>query len=248
MKISVVTAVFNAASTVSHAVRSVAGQRGVEIEHIVVDGASNDGTLGVLNTHRASISVLISEPDAGIYDALNKGIALATGDVVGFLHADDFYAHENVVAQIAAAFADPQVDAVYGDLDYVGKEDPSRVLRHWVGGSFSRAALSRGWMPPHPTLYVRRELYQRLGSFDTTYRIAADYECILRIFSAPDVTVTYIPEVLVRMRTGGASNRSLQNIWIKSREDYRALRRHRVGGLLTLVRKNLSKIEQFFIR
>jgi glycosyltransferase len=246
MKISVVTAVFNAASTVGQALQSVASQRDAEVEHVVVDGGSTDGTLAVLQEHPPPIGVLVSEPDNGIYDALNKGLALATGDVVGFLHADDFFAHDHVLARIAHAFADRSVDAVYADLDYVGKADPTLLVRHWVSGPFSRAALARGWMPPHPTLYMRRELYQRLGGFDTTYRIAADYECVLRVLSDPGVRVAYIPEVLVKMRTGGASNRSLRNLWRKSREDYRALRRYQVGGLVALARKNLSKIPQFF--
>lgn len=246
MKISIVTAVFNAASTVEQALHSVAGQVGVEIEHVVVDGASTDGTLDKLLARRASIGAFLSEPDAGIYDALNKGISLATGDVVGFLHSDDYFAHTNVVARIATAFADPDVDVVYGDLDYVSKDDSNTVVRRWVSGEFSNSALSRGWMPPHPTMYVRRELYARLGGFDTSYRIAADYECILRILGTHHVKTLYLPEVLIKMRTGGASNRSLRNMLLKSREDYRAMKRHEVGGWLTLIRKNLSKLPQFF--
>jgi glycosyltransferase involved in cell wall biosynthesis len=248
MKISIVTAVFNAASTIEQALQSVADQVDVDIEHVVVDGASSDGTVELLSAHRASIGKFLSEPDQGIYDALNKGIALATGEVVGFLHSDDYFAHDRVIAQIASAFSDPRVDVVYGDLDYVRKDNPGRVLRHWVSGRFSRSALAKGWMPPHPTMYVRRDLYLRLGGFDTSYRIAADYECILRILGERDTTVCYLPEVLVKMRTGGASNRSLRNIVLKSREDYRAIRQHGIGGSLTLLQKNFSKVSQFFRR
>lgn len=248
MKISVVTAVFNAVSTIDEALSSVAGQVGASIEHVVIDGASDDGTLAILLARRESISVLVSEPDGGIYDALNKGIGLTTGDVVGFLHSDDVYAHEHVAARIAAAFEDPHVDAVYGDLAYVQRRHPSRIVRHWRSGMFSPRALSTGWMPPHPTLYVRRELYARLGYFDTAYRIASDYEFILRLLSDPHVKVAYLPEVLVRMRMGGTSNRSLGNILRKSREDYRALRSHQVGGLLSLALKNFRKVPQFLPR
>jgi len=245
LKISVVTAVFNAVSTIEQALDSVEGQVGANIEHIVVDGASTDGTLAVLLARRDSIGVLVSEPDRGIYDALNKGIALSTGDIVGFLHSDDLYAHEHVVARIAAAFDDPDVDAVYGDLDYVARLDPYRVLRRWRSGAFQRQSLSTGWMPPHPTLYLRRKLYERLGTFDTGYRIASDYEFMLRLLSDRHVKVAYLPEVLVRMRMGGASNRSLANMLRKSREDYKALRSHHVGGLIALALKNLRKIPQF---
>ena len=246
LKISVVTAVFNSVSTIDQAIRSVESQVGANVEHIVVDGASSDGTLAILLDRRESISVLVSEPDHGIYDALNKGIALATGDVVGFLHSDDLYADEHVLARIAAAFENSDVDAVYGDLDYVQRCRPDRVLRQWRSGMFSPRALSTGWMPPHPTLYLRRELYARLGNFDTAYRIASDYEFMLRLLSDPRVKVVYLPEVFVRMRMGGASNRSLSNILRKSREDYKALRSHRVGGLFALALKNFRKLPQFF--
>lgn len=248
MKISVVTAAFNAVSTIDQALRSVENQVDANVEHIVVDGASSDGTLAILLARRNSISVLVSEADGGIYDALNKGIALATGDVVGFLHSDDLYAHDRVLARIAALFEDREVDAVYGDLEYVQRRRPDRVIRQWRSGRFSPRALSTGWMPPHPTLYVRRELYTRLGGFDTAYRIASDYEFMLRLLSDRSVRVVYLPEVLVRMRIGGASNRSLGNMLRKSREDYRALRSHRVGGLIALAFKNLRKVPQFLRR
>lgn len=228
---------------------SVAGQSWSHREHIVVDGASTDGTLGVLQAHRAQLAVLQSEPDRGIYDALNKGLALAKGDVVGFLHADDLYAHADVLAHVAAAFEDPAVCAVYGDLHYVSKDNTDRVVRHWASSPFSHQRLAWGWMPPHPTLYVRRGWYQRIGGFDTRYRIAADYHSILRLFSQPDFRSVYLPEVLVRMRLGGASNKSLKNIVRKTREDWCALRRTQVGalgGVGALAWKNASKVAQFF--
>jgi len=187
----------------------------------------------------------VSEPDRGIYDALNKGIARASGDVVGFLHADDVYASPDVLARVAEAFADPSVAAVHGDLQYVRKDDTARVVRHWRSSPFSPDRLRRGWMPPHPTLYVRREWYERIGGFDTRYRIAADYHSILRLFSQPGFRSAYVPEVFVKMRLGGASNRSLRNIVRKSREDLEALRRTGVGGVGTLTWKNLGKIGQF---
>jgi len=156
-------------------------------------------------------------------------------------------ADDRVLSRIAAALADPGVDACYGDLPYVGKDEPNHVIRHWRAGPYHPSLLARGWMPPHPTFYARRAVYQRLGGFDLDYRIAADYDCMLRFLGAGRVACAYIPEVLVQMRLGGASNRSLRNLLQKSREDYRALRRNRVGGLGTLLLKNLQKLPQFFV-
>lgn len=181
MKISVITATYNCVNTIDDCLASVQGQSHPDVEHIVVDGASTDGTIAVVESRHDCRGSLVSEPDNGIYDALNKGIARARGDVVGFLHADDLYADTGVLARIAAAFADPAVEAVYGDLVYVRKEDTGKVVRYWRSRPFFRRQLAWGWMPPHPTFYVRRELYQRFGAFDTTYRIAADYDCMLRV-------------------------------------------------------------------
>jgi len=246
LKISVITAVFNRRDTIEDTLCSVASQIYGDVEHIVVDGGSCDGTMDVLNACRDQIDVLLSEADRGIYDALNKGIALATGDVVGFLHADDVFADTRVLSRIADAFADDAVGAVYGDLVYVQAGDMGRVVRHWSAGHFSKSKLAWGWMPPHPTFYVRRSLYARLGGFDLRYRIAADYDTMLRFLGRGEVQAAYIPEVLVKMRLGGVSNRSLANILQKSREDYLVLRRNGVGGLGALVWKNLSKVAQFF--
>lgn len=245
---SVITATWNCQSTISDCLNSVSEQSHPNIEHIVIDGASNDGTLEILNDSRDHFSKLLSEPDNGIYDALNKGINLASGDVVGFLHADDLYAHRDVLRDLAKVFTDSSVCAVYGDLLYVKKNDPDTVVRHWKSAPFSAKHLSKGWMPPHPTLYVRRDWYKKIGGFDTRYRIAADYFSILQLFSQPGFKAVYLPQVLVKMRTGGASNRSLRNIIRKSLEDFDALRRTKVGGVWALIWKNLSKLGQFFRR
>jgi len=245
MKISIITAVFNRRDTIEDALDAVSRQDYAGIEHIVVDGASQDGTVDVLERRRSGIAVLVSERDDGIYHALNKGIGLATGDVIGFLHADDLFADDRVVSRIAAAFAEPSVEAVYGDLDYVSRIDAQRVIRRWRAGTYSPRRLAWGWMPPHPTFYVRRRVYERLGGFDTRHRIAADYDCILRFLGRGGIVPAYIPEVLVKMRLGGESNRSVGNILRKSLEDYRALRVNGVGGMGALAWKNLSKLGQF---
>ncbi len=252
MKITLVTAVYNRAGTIAGAIRSVTAQSYREIEHLVIDGASSDDTLAVVEAHRHPGLRLVSEPDRGIYDALNKGFAMASGEVLGLVHSDDFLAHERVVERVMAAFADPLVDAVYGDLDYVAAADTERVIRCWKAGGFSPRKLRRGWMPPHPALFIRRRLWEQYGVYDPQYRIAGDYDAILRWFGAGTgrgaITVVYLPEVLVKMRTGGESNRSLGRIFRKSREDWRALRANRAGGLFTLAAKNLRKVPQFFVR
>jgi glycosyltransferase len=248
MKISVITAVYNARDTVGDALDSILAQTHPDIELVVIDGASSDGTTELLESYRNRIGVLISEPDEGIYDALNKGIQHATGDVVGFLHADDLFADETVLSKVAAAFASNQVEAVYGDLVYVSKAEPDKVIRYWQSGDYSEPKLKRGWMPPHPTFYVRRSIYEQHGGFDTSYHIAADYDCMLRFLGRAKIKAAYIPSVMVKMRLGGASNRSLSNIITKTGEDYRALKNNAVGGALALVWKNLSKLPQFLRR
>jgi glycosyltransferase len=244
MKISIITAVRNNRNTITDAIASVMGQNYEDIEYIVVDGGSNDGTVDIIKSHSKRIDKFISEKDRGIYDALNKGIELAAGDVIGFLHSDDIFANENSVSRIVKAFVDG-IDGVYSDLVYIQKNDTSKVLRYWRSRSFSSELLYRGWMPAHPTLYLRREVYKSFGTFDLSFRIAADYDFILRIFKG-GITAEYIPEVLYKMRLGGTSNKSLKNIIHKSLEDMRALRKNEIGGLRTLLLKNVSKIPQFF--
>jgi glycosyltransferase involved in cell wall biosynthesis len=236
----------NRVATVGQALDSVRSQSWPDVEHIVIDGASTDGTLELLESRRGEIAVLVSENDSGIYDALNKGLALATGDVIGLMHSDDIYTDNGVLADVAAAFADPAIDAVYGDLDYVSREDTGRIIRRWRSGEYSPARLAEGWMPPHPTLYLRRSVIERWGGFDEDFRIAADYDVILRYFGRGRIRPAYVPRVLVKMRVGGESNRSIGRMLRKSREDFRALRRNDIGGFRTLFRKNLSKIGQFF--
>lgn len=247
LQISVITAVKNRASTLGACLRSVQAQSWGHVEHIVVDGGSTDGTLGVLAASRAHLAKLICEPDRGVYDALNKGIRAASGDVVGFMHADDEFASDHALEHVVQAFADPRVEAVYGDLVYVRRNDPSRIVRYWRAGRYTRSQLANGWMPPHPTFYVRRDVYRRFGGFDTRYKIAADYENMLRILWRGGVQAAYVPEVLVRMRMGGVSNRLL-NMFVKSREDYAALRENGIGAIHALVLKNVTKLPQFVVK
>lgn len=244
MKITIVTVTLNNETTIVDTLRSVNTQTYGDIEHIVVDGASTDGTLGHVRSHGRRVSAVLSEPDHGIYDAMNKGAKLASGELIGFLNADDALAYPDAIAAIAAAAREPQVDAVFGDLQYVDKRDTQRIMRRWRGSEFSLRRLHWGWMPSHPTFYVRRTQLLDLGGFDVSLKIAADYEFMLRFLVRPQIQARYVPEVLVRMRTGGASNRSLKALVNKSREDLIALRRNHVGGAVTLLCKNLRKLPQ----
>lgn len=244
VKISIITVVWNNKETIKDAIESVIEQTYENIEYIIIDGASKDGTINIIHQYKDRISTLVSEPDRGIYDGLNKGISLATGDVIGFLHSDDVYASENIIALIAKEFENSAIDGVYGDLIYTPKNDTSKVLRYWKSQPFNIKILKSGWMPAHPTLFLKREVYQKFGTFDLNFRIAADYDYMLRILKG-GITVNYIPQVLYKMRVGGESNKSLANIILKSREDLRALQKNGVGGIRTLILKNLSKIRQF---
>jgi glycosyltransferase len=248
LKVSVITAVYNSVATVGQAMASIQVQTYPYVEHIVQDGGSIDGTLEVVTQFSSPSTLVCSEPDNGIYDAINRGIASASGDVIGLMHSDDFYTHNRVLERIVKAFADPEVDGVYGDLQYVTGEKPHGVVRHWRSGEYSRSKLGRGWMPPHPTLYLRREVFDRWGLYDTNYQIAADYDAMLRYLVKGQIKLAYIPEVLVKMRVGGESNRSLGRVLLKSREDLKAIRQNGVGGVGTLACKNFSKLPQFFKR
>lgn len=248
MKISVITAVYNRVATIGETLASVQSQTYHNIQHVLQDGGSTDGTLDILKHHSDPRMTLLSERDDGIYDAINRGKARATGDVVGLMHSDDMFAHDGVLEQVAKAFADPDIDCAYGDLQYVASDDTSRVIRHWRSGTYTRSMLARGWMPPHPTFYIRRSLLEKYGAYDTTFQISADYDAMLRWLWTHNLRPAYIPEVMVKMRVGGESNRSFGRIVQKSREDYRALRRNNVGGLGALAQKNLSKIKQFRLK
>ncbi len=216
-----------------------------DLEYIVIDGVSTDGTIEIVKSYGDKISIFLSELDQGIYDGLNKGVSLATGDIICFLHSDDIYASNNVVQLVVNEFlTDYAVDGVYGDLVYTLKTDTSKVLRYWKSKDFTMKLLKQGWMPAHPTLFLRREVYEKYGNFDLDFRIAADYDFMLRILKG-GVKVKYLSEVLYRMRTGGKSNNSMKNIALKTREDLQVLKKNNIGGFGVLVCKNLSKLRQF---
>jgi glycosyltransferase len=222
MKVSVITAVFSNASFIQDAIRSVLSQKNVEVEYIVVDGGSKDGTVETVLSFGDQIAKFISEPDEGVYFALNKGISMATGEIIALLHSDDFYANPWVLSQVVEAFEKQQCDAVYSNLYYVNEGNPNKIARLWDSGFYKKEEFYRGWMPPHPAFFSRREVYEKYGSFDTSLKSAADYELMLRLIFKNEIKVHYIPKFFVLMRTGGASNRSFLNRLKANLEDRKA--------------------------
>ena len=244
MKISIITITYNSEKTLSRALESVQSQTYPDIEHVIVDGASADGTRKMIERYAKQHPNVrwISEKDNGIYNALNKGISLATGDIIGFLHSDDVLFSTRSIEQIAAAFEDKNIDVVYGDLQYCHGE---KVVRRWKSNAFHPRALKYGWMPPHPTVYVRRSVYEQVGEYDDWFRISADYDMLLRILTAGYKTC-YIPEVLVCMEMGGVSNKDTMSRLSKTQEDYIVLKKNNIGaGYLTVLCKQLRKLYQF---
>lgn len=212
LKISIVTAVFNRSKTILDAIESVAAQKHAEVEHVIQDGGSTDGTTFLIAERQDPRISCVTEPDSGIYDAINRGIKRSKGDVVGLMHSDDFFPNEQILSRVANVLDDTGVDGVYGDLDYVSAKDTSRIIRRWRSGPYSRDRLSKGWMPPHPTLYLRREVFERYGLYDTSFRISADYDAMLRYIVKGNLKLAYVPEVFVKMRIGGESNKSIRMI------------------------------------
>jgi len=232
MLISVITVSYNSEKTIIDTINSLQNQTLKSFESIFVDGNSSDGTLDKINQSELEQKQVYSEPDDGIYEAMNKGITHANGDVIGFLNSDDFYADKDVLKEVAFLFKDPEVDACYGDLCYVGKKNKNKVIRHWKSKPFTPGMFQKGWVPPHPTFFARREVYEKYGGFDTSYKIAADYELLLRMFEVNRINTTYIPKVLVHMRLGGETNKSIQNIIAQNQEIWKALKMYNLNPSL----------------
>lgn len=244
MKFSIITATLNNRDSIKKTAESVVNQTYGDIEYIIVDGGSTDGTLAALAPHKDKISLIISEKDKGVYHALNRGIKNASGDIIAFLHADDFYANSRIIERVADKFKAEKNDIVYGDLVYLRGD--GNILRYWRAGEFKRFNIKFGWMPPHPSFFVKKNVYEKYGVFDTDYHIAADYDLMLRFLWKYNISNSYLPEVLVNMCVGGKSNKNLKNILLKSREDYQIIKKLKMGGLKTLAFKNLLKLPQFF--
>jgi glycosyltransferase len=247
MKVSIITAAFNNFATIEDSIQSVINQKYENVEYIIVDGGSTDGTVEIVKKYKDKITKWVSEADKGIYHALNKGLKMATGDIIGFLHADDMYAHSMVIDWVVSRIMNCDSESCYGDLLYVQRKDINKVIRYWRSCYYTEGLFRKGWMPPHPTFFVKKKVYERYGCFNTDFKIAADYELMLRFLEKNKVSTHYIPEVLIKMRTGGKSNGSLKNIFLKSSEDYKAWKVNNLdGGFYTILLKNISKLPQFF--
>ncbi|MGN6640557.1 MAG: glycosyltransferase family 2 protein [Mucilaginibacter sp.] len=245
LKISIITVAFNAQNTIERCILSVMGQKFNNIEYIIIDGASKDNTLETINRYRNNIDILVSEPDKGIYDAMNKGIALATGNIIGMLNADDYFADKNILDDVANAFSSQNINILYGDLDFVDTD--GKVVRKWRSGKYRSGHFNWGWMPPHPTFYCKKELFEKLGNYSLSYGTAADYELMLRFIHANKTSVFYLHKVMIKMVIGGVSNKSLSNRVKALRFDLKAMRNNDIFfPFMTIILKPLRKIMQFF--
>lgn len=245
MKVSIITATYNSSRTIIDTLKSLEEQTYNNIEYIIIDGASKDNTLDVIKNNCSRVSTIISEPDNGIYDALNKGINAATGDIVGFLHSDDLFAYPKAIEDIVKSISENNTDAIYADLQYVDKDNIHSIVRYWKSGEYNINKVKDGWMPPHPTFYMKRECYQQFGLFDLKFKISADYDSLLRYLYLNNISMSYLPKVTIKMRVGGASNRDMKNIILKTTEDITALKNSQIPWFQALANKNLSKIPQF---
>jgi glycosyltransferase involved in cell wall biosynthesis len=245
LKISIITVCYNAESTIERCIQSVISQDYNDIEYIVIDGGSSDTTLSIINKYKEQIQVIVSEPDKGIYDAMNKGIARATGQVVGMLNADDFFIDNTVAGAIATAFADNGNDILYADLNYL--KPNGNILRKWRSGRYKAGMFNKGWMPPHPTFYCKRKLYELFGNYSPDFGTAADYELMLRFIHVKKASVYYLERVVINMNTGGVSNNSYLGRIKVLFLDLKAMYKHGVKlPPIALLYKRLSKIKQFF--
>lgn len=246
LKVSIITTTYNSASTIEDTLRSVTSQDYGNIEYIIIDGLSKDNTLEIVNKYKNKISKVISEKDTGIYDALNKGIDAASGDIVALLHSDDFYIDNHVVSKIVECFEKNNCDGVYANLYYVDKDNANKIVRKWRSGKYRHGKFLNGWMPPHPAFFVKKSCYEKFGKFNLALRSAADYELMLRFIHKNKISLAYLDEYVVKMRTGGQSNASVQNRLKANQEDREAWR---INGLkpriYTLTFKPLRKIIQF---
>lgn len=245
MKVSIITVVYNNQTAIAQAINSVLSQDYSDIEYIVIDGASTDRTREIIQSYGEKIDKFISEPDQGIYDAMNKGLNLVTGDIVGILNSDDVYANNQVISQVVREFKQKSVDLVFADIVYVKPENLNRVVRYYSSHNFHSWKFAWGWMPAHPSCFLKREVYEKYGHFKTDYKIASDYEILVRFMAKYKISYSYMPQVLVKMRTGGVSNKNLLSNWILNTEIIRACRENGINtNILKVLSKYLTKIFQ----
>ncbi len=246
MKVSIITVTLNSGKYLTDCIQSVQKQQYGDIEHIIVDGKSTDNTLQIIRAHESHLAKWISESDRGMYDAINKGIAMATGDIIGILNSDDIFASENVIGNIVQCFKNENTDSVYGDLVYVKPSNTNKVFRLWKGVPYKRFRFNLGWMPAHPTFYMKRSLIEKFGPYENHYYSAADYEFMARYLFKHRISSTYLEQLVIKMRTGGASNASLKKRLRANRRDYLAMKRNDIPfSFIVSILKPLSKIGQY---
>lgn len=246
MKVSLITVVYNGEKYIEDCVKSVICQTYKDIEYIVIDGGSTNSTLSILEKYKQNINCFISEKDKGMYDALNKGINKATGDIIGILNADDMLAADDVILKIVTCFKNNNSDAVYGNLNYINPEDANQIIRKWVSKQFTKRDIELGWMPAHPTLYLKKELFDRLGNYSLNFGTAADYELMLRYLYHYQINAVFLDHLIVNMRTGGMSNASFKHRYHAFINDYKAIKANNISfPLLTIAAKKISKIKQY---
>lgn len=245
-KVSIITVCYNSSKTIEDTIQSVINQNYNNIEYIIIDGLSTDNTLEIVNKYSDKINKIVSEKDSGLYDAINKGIELASGDIIANLNSDDFYIDNNVITDVVNKMEKEKSDTLYADLYYVDAIDTKKIIRNWVSGEYKKGIFYKGWMPPHPTFFVRKSVYDQYGKFNLELKSAADYEIMLRLIHKYECSISYLPRVIVKMRIGGVSNVSLLNRLKANREDKKAWE---LNGLkpkpYTLIFKPLSKVLQF---
>ena len=248
MKISLITVTYNSEKYLSHCIESVQRQTYKDIEHIIIDAKSTDGTLSIIKKYEAKIAKWVSEPDRGMYDAINKGMSMATGDVVGILNSDDMLVSDDVIASIVKVFEKEKVDSVYGDLEYVDKENTDRIFRIWKGKKYHRNLFRIGWMPGHPTFYIKRTLVEQYGGYENHYYTAADYEFMARYLFKHQISSYYLPKLIVKMRMGGASNKNISRRLRANRRDYLAMKKNKIPmPFVVSILKPLIKAHQYGI-
>lgn len=250
IKISIITVVYNNENTIEDTIISVLNQDYKNFEYIIIDGNSTDNTLLKVYSYDKFINQVISENDFGIYDAMNKGINLASGDVIGFINADDFYFANNVFSKVEESFRNHNIDACYSDLCYIDKLNTSKIIRYWKSSIYKPNSFINGWSPPHPTFFARSSIYKKYGNFNLSYKIAADWELMFRFIEINKIRIEYIPDVFVKMRVGGVSNSSFKNIFNQNLEILLALYRYgfRLKIILFFILKVYSRLKQYFIR
>jgi len=247
MKVTIITVTFNSEKYLEDCILSVLAQRYPHIEYIIVDGKSTDRTVDIIRKYESRIAKWISETDRGMYDAINKGMEMATGDIIGILNSDDMLDGEDVIESIVSAFEQHHVDSIYGDLEYVDPDDINKVQRIWKGKTYKRSLFHSGWMPAHPTFYFKREFFKKYGGYETHFYSAADYELMCRYLFLHKISSYHIPKLLVKMRSGGQSNSSFKTRLRANRRDYLAMKKNNVPfPFLVSILKPLSKLHQYY--